>query len=84
LLHLPALNLHISSWYEKALQQDQEVQILRKRLAECEKALQDERTRLHRLEAEALYMQTAVAKYVPPTSYLHPTATACTANGVSM
>jgi formate-dependent phosphoribosylglycinamide formyltransferase (GAR transformylase) len=59
--------------------QYEDVQVLRKKLADCETALQDERNRLRRLEAEALYVQTAVSKFVPSTSYLHPTATACAA-----
>ncbi len=59
--------------------QDQDVQDLRRKLAECEATLQDERNRIRRMEAEALYVRTAVSKFVPPTSYLHPAATACTA-----
>lgn len=67
----------------KALQEP-EVEVLRRQLAECRSTLQDERNRLRRLEAEALYVQTAVSKFVPPTSYLHPTATACIAEAASM
>ena len=54
---------------------------LRKKLAQCEDALQAERNRTQRLEAETLYLQTAVSRYVPPRSYLHPSALAHTGQG---
>lgn len=60
--------------------QEDEVKSLRKKLAACEAELSKERARTQRLQAETLYMQTAISKYVPPTSYLHPSATACSSN----
>lgn len=56
--------------------QAERLKALEEKLANCEDALQKERNRTHRLEAQALYMQTAVSRYVPPKSFYHPSALA--------
>ena len=56
---------------------------LRKKLAQTETALAQERARVQRLQAETLYMQTAISKYVPPAAHLHPSATACSGQSQS-